>query len=92
MALAVGSGLSTSSFSPASDMTVPAGSFFCFTLTVTSLGVVNLTLDSDAASTPTNLASTQTIFIPEFLLPFAGLAFIAPVIARGWRRWWLPQR
>jgi len=86
--LAVGSALSTSSFSPATDVTVPAGSFFCLTLTVTSIGVVNLTLDSDATSTPTNLTSTQTIFIPELLLPFGGLAVIAPVVARRGRRWW----
>jgi len=86
--LAVGSGLSSPSFSPTTDVTVPAGSFFCFTLTVTAVGVVNLTLDSDAASTPTNLTSTQTIFIPEFLLPLVGLAVIAPVVARRGRRRW----
>ncbi|HKW59578.1 MAG TPA: glycosyltransferase family 2 protein [Candidatus Dormibacteraeota bacterium] len=83
--LSAGSGLTTPSFSPASDVTVPAGSFFCFTLTVTALGVVNLTLDYDAASSATNLASTQTIFIPELVLPLLGLALLAPAAAR--RRW-----
>ncbi len=85
--LAVGSGLTTSSFSPGGDVTVPAGSFFCFTLTVTSVGVVNLTLSYDAASAATNLVSSQTIFIPEFLLPFAGLAMLFPAAVRRWRSW-----
>jgi 1,2-diacylglycerol 3-beta-glucosyltransferase len=80
--LSVGSGLSTGSFSPGGDVTVPSGSFFCFTLAVTSIGVVNLTLDYDAASSATNLASSQTIFIPELLLPIVGLALVIPAIAR----------
>jgi hypothetical protein len=84
--LLAGSGLTTPNFSPASNVTVPAGSFFCFTLTVTGLGGVNLTLDYDAASSPTNLTSTQTIFIPELVLPFVGLAFVAPAAMRLWRR------
>jgi hypothetical protein len=80
--LAVGSSLSTASFSPASDVSVPAGAFFCFTLAVTAIGAVNLTLDYDASSTPTNLASTQTIFIPELVLPFLGAALFLPAIAK----------
>ena len=83
--LAIGSGLTTPAFSPAGNITVPAGSFFCFTLLVTALGTVNLTLDSDASSTPTNLASTQTIFIPELTLPLAALAVLVPGITRRWR-------
>ena len=87
--LAVGSGLTTASFSPAADVSVPAGSFFCFTVAVTSIGALNLTLDSDASSTPSNLASTQTIFIPELALPLAGLAVLLPAVTRRWRsrRW-----
>lgn len=84
--LVAGTGLSTGSFSPSSNVSVPAGSFFCFTLTVTSLGAVNLTLDSDAASTPTNISSSQVIFIPERALPFVGLAALAPLIGLKWRR------
>jgi cellulose synthase/poly-beta-1,6-N-acetylglucosamine synthase-like glycosyltransferase len=80
--LAVGSGLTTSSFSPSGDVSVPAGSFFCATLTVTSVGVITLTLNYDASSATTNLASTQTIFIPELLLPLAGLALLIPAVAR----------
>jgi hypothetical protein len=60
---------------------VPASSFFCFTLTVNSLGLA-LTLDYDASGSPTNLASTQTIFIPELVLPFVGLVLLAPIGAR----------
>ncbi len=84
--LAIGSGLTTPAFSPASDVVVPAGSFLCFTVTVTALGVTNLTLDSDSTLTPTNLTSTQTIFIPELALPFVGLVLLAPIAARLRRR------
>jgi hypothetical protein len=80
--LAAGSGLSTAAFSPSSDVSVPAGSFFCFTLLVNSIGVVTLTLDYDASGSPTNLSSMQTIFIPELVLPFLALAMLAPVGAR----------
>jgi hypothetical protein len=85
--LGVGSGLTTASFSPSGDVAVPAGSFFCFTLAVTSVGVITLTLNYDAASATTNLASSQTIFIPEFLLPLAGLAMLVPAAVRRWRSW-----
>jgi hypothetical protein len=54
---------------------------------VTSVGVVNLTLSYDAASAATNLVSSQTIFIPEFLLPLAGLAMLVPAAVRRWRSW-----
>jgi cellulose synthase/poly-beta-1,6-N-acetylglucosamine synthase-like glycosyltransferase len=80
-ALASGSGLSTAAFSPSANVSVPASSFFCFTLTVNSLGLA-LTLDYDASGSPTNLASTQTIFIPELVLPFVGLVLLAPIGAR----------
>ena len=55
-------------------------------MAVNSLGLA-LTLDYDAAISPTNLVSTQTIFIPELVLPFLGLALLAPI---GVRR--LPSR
>jgi hypothetical protein len=41
-----------------------------------------LTLNSDATSSPTNLASTDVIFIPELVLPFMVLAVLAPFGAR----------
>ncbi len=63
-------------------MSVPAGSFFCLTIVVNSIGLVTLTLDYDASSSPTNLTSTQMIFIPELVLPFVGLALLAPIGAR----------
>jgi hypothetical protein len=80
---------STGAFSPSSNVSVPAGSFFCLTLVVNSIGLVTLTLDYDASSSPTNLTSTQTIFIPELVLPFLGLALLAPIGARRLlhRRW-----
>jgi hypothetical protein len=80
--LSAGSNLSTASFTPAANVNVPAGSFFCFTLTVTSLGAVNLTLNYDSASAQTNLSSSQTIFIPELALPAIGLALLVPGAAR----------
>ncbi len=75
-------GLSTAAFSPASNVTVPAGSFLCFTVLVNSAAGGGLVLDYDAAATPTNLNSTQTIFIPELVLPFIGLAVLAPLAGR----------
>jgi hypothetical protein len=65
---------------------VPAGSFFCFTLLVTAIGAATLTLDYDASSSPTNLASTDVIFIPELVLPFLVLALLAPIGARRFVR------
>jgi len=73
---------STGPFSPASNVVVPANSFFCFTVTVTSISASTLTLNSDATSSPTNLASTDVIFIPELVLPFMVLAVLAPFGAR----------
>jgi hypothetical protein len=46
---------------------------------------LNLTLDYDAAGSATNLASTETIFIPELVLPLLGLALLIPAATR--RRW-----
>ena len=80
--LASGANQTTGSFSPSSNITVPAGSFFCFMLTVNSIGLITLTLDYDASSSPTNLISTQTIFIPELVLPFLALVLLAPIWAR----------
>src|SRR5712692_88864 len=79
--LSSGSNLTTGSFSPSSNVSVPAGSFFCFTLTVNTLGTA-LTLDYDAVTSPSNLVSTQMIFIPELVLPFLGLALFAPIGVR----------
>lgn len=84
--LTSGTGLSTASFTPAADVTVPAGSFLCYTVFVNSVTGAGLVLDYDAAATPTNLNSSQTIFIPELVLPFLGLAALAPSTARLRRR------
>jgi cellulose synthase/poly-beta-1,6-N-acetylglucosamine synthase-like glycosyltransferase len=83
--LGIGTGLSTGSFSPSADVVVPTSSFFCFTITVTSISASNLTLNYDASTAQTNLSSTQTIFIPELVLPFLGLALLSPLGA-CWRR------
>jgi hypothetical protein len=80
--LVSGANQSTGSFAPASNVSVPAGSFFCFTLTVNSIGLITLTLDYDASGSPSNLISTQLIFIPELVLPFLGLALLAPIGVR----------
>ena len=77
-----GSGLSTPPFSPSSSVSVPAGSFFCLTLVVNSIGIVTLTLDYDAGGSPTNLVSSQMIFIPELVLPFLGVALLLPIGTR----------
>jgi cellulose synthase/poly-beta-1,6-N-acetylglucosamine synthase-like glycosyltransferase len=85
--LTSGGPLSTASFSPASAVTVPINSFFCFTITVTGVGAPGLTLHYDGGTlATTNLTSSQTIFIPEFLLPFIGLAVLAPLVGRLRRR------
>jgi hypothetical protein len=80
--LASGSNLTTGAFSPSANVSVPAGSFFCFTVTVNSIGLVTLTLDYDASGSPSNLISTQLIFIPELVMPFLGLALLAPIAVR----------
>ncbi len=81
-----GQGLSTSSFSPTSNVTVPAGSYLCFSVAINSVTGGGLVLDYDAASTPSNLGSSQTIFIPELVLPFIGLTLLAPLAGRVRRR------
>ncbi len=48
-------GLSTAAFSPAADVAVPAGSFLCFSVSVNTVTGGGLLLNSDAATTPTNL-------------------------------------
>ena len=52
------------------------------------MGLVTLTLDYDASSSPTNLISTQTIFIPELGLLLFGFALAVPLwlAARRTRR------
>jgi hypothetical protein len=41
-----------------------------------------LTLDVDAATTPTALSSSQTIFIPEMVLPLVGISVLIPLAGR----------
>jgi cellulose synthase/poly-beta-1,6-N-acetylglucosamine synthase-like glycosyltransferase len=83
--LALGLNQLTATFSPASNVVVPAGSYFCYSVRVTSVTNGGLTLDVDALTMATALISSQTIFIPELVLPFVGLAVFAPLAAR-WRR------
>ena len=84
--LSSGSNLNTANFSPASNVTVPAGSFLCFSILVSSVAGGGVTLDYDAAANATNLVSSQTIFIPELLLPLLGAAPLAPLLGRALRR------
>ena len=69
-------------FSPASNITVPTGSFFCWTITVATANT-NISFLWDATTTTTNLNSSQTIFIPELLLALVGLGIIIPLAARS---------
>ena len=69
-------------FSPASNITVPTGSFFCWTITVATANT-NISFLWDATTTTTNLNSSQTIFIPELLLALVGLGVIIPLAARS---------
>ncbi|HEV2013944.1 MAG TPA: glycosyltransferase family 2 protein [Candidatus Dormibacteraeota bacterium] len=80
--LTQGSNLNTATFTPAANVNVPAGSFFCFTITVNSVTSGGLTLHYDASTSATRLTSSQTIFIPEFALLLAGIALIAPRVRR----------
>jgi excisionase family DNA binding protein len=86
VALTSGTALSTAAFSPAANVTVPTGSFLCFTIFVNSVTGAGLVLHYDAAATPTNLNSSQVITIPELVLPFIGLAVLAPFASRLRRR------
>lgn len=79
-------GLSTAPFSPSSAVTVPAGSFLCFSVDINSVTGGGLILSYDAAATPTNLGSSQTILIPELVLPLVGLSLLAPFASRLRRR------
>jgi cellulose synthase/poly-beta-1,6-N-acetylglucosamine synthase-like glycosyltransferase len=85
-ALALGANQFTANFSPAANVVVPAGSYFCYTVDVTSVTGGGLTLDVDSSTAATALISSQTIFIPELVLPLVGLAALAPVAARLRRR------
>ena len=69
-----------------SPLVVPAGSYFCYTVDVTSVTNGGLTLQVDAAATPTALISSQIIFIPELVLPLVGLSLLAPFASRLRRR------
>ena len=78
------SNLTTANFSPTTDVTVPAGSVFCITLTTT---VANdfIDLSFGSSSTPTRLNTSQTIFLPERVLLLVGLALMVPVAVRALR-------
>jgi hypothetical protein len=71
-------------FSPTSDVTVPAGSFFCLTITVTTANT-NVKFGWDNSTEHTMFQSTDTIFIPELGLLLAVFAFLLPVVSRRWR-------
>jgi hypothetical protein len=86
VSLGVGLNQFTGTWSPAANVTVPAGSYFCYTVKITAVTNGGLTLDVDAATTPTALISSQTIFIPELVLPLIGLAAFAPFAGRLRRR------
>jgi hypothetical protein len=80
--LNLGSNLNAPSFSPASNVVVPAGSFFCWTMKVNSIASGGVTLSYDGATERTNINSSQTIFIPELVLGVAVLGLIAPLAVR----------
>jgi glycosyltransferase involved in cell wall biosynthesis len=86
VSLGVGLNQFTPTWSPAGDVVVPAGSYFCYTVDVTSVTNGGLTLQVDAAATPTALISSSTIFIPELVLPLVGLSLLAPFASRLRRR------
>jgi hypothetical protein len=78
------SNLTTANFSPAADVTVPAGSVFCITLTTTAANDF-IDLSFGSSSTPTRLNTSQTIFLPERVLLLVGLALVAPAAVRALR-------
>jgi len=80
--LSNGSNLTTATFSPSTNVTVPAGSYFCWNITTTSVASGGVTLDYDASASPSNIQSSQTISIPELALPLMGLALIVPLVVR----------
>ncbi len=67
-----------------SNTSVPAGKFFCLTMSWVSGGPV--TLDYDKSSAPTNFHTPSVIFIPEYAVALLGLALLAPVLAGRRRR------
>jgi len=80
--LANGTNQFTANFSPASNIVVPLGSYLCYTVKITAVTGGGLTLDVDAATTPTALISSQTIFIPEMVLPLVGISVLIPLAGR----------
>jgi hypothetical protein len=72
-------------FTQASNVTVPAGSFFCLTITITTANS-NIKFGWDASAENSNLQSSQTIFIPEYGLLFVAFAFLLPLSVRQLRR------
>ena len=84
--LSNGSNQSTATFSPAADVTVPSGSYFCWTIAVNTVGGAGIAVDTDGSAATTNLSSSQTIFIPELALPLAGVAALIPLLAGAARR------
>jgi hypothetical protein len=71
-------------FSPASNVSVPSGSFFCWTITVQTADS-RTSFEWDSSTDNTNLNSSQTIFIPEFGLLFIGLVPFLPALVRRLR-------
>jgi hypothetical protein len=80
----------TANFSPASNVTAPAGEFWCLAIVIDTVasGTVGsgFTLDYDTSVYTTNLNSSQNLVIPELGLPLFGFAAIAPVLMRRFRR------
>ncbi|HLQ62651.1 MAG TPA: glycosyltransferase family 2 protein, partial [Candidatus Acidoferrales bacterium] len=67
-----------------SNTSVPAGKFFCLVLDFVSGGPT--TLQYDSSTGPTNFLTPSVIFIPEQALALVGLALVAPVSMRLWKR------
>ncbi|MBJ7614359.1 MAG: glycosyltransferase family 2 protein [Candidatus Dormibacteraeota bacterium] len=74
----------TSSMFPSSNVVVPTGSFFCFSITENSGN--GFTLNYDSTAQPTALNSADVIFIPERLLALLALGVIGYPALRRLRR------
>jgi 1,2-diacylglycerol 3-beta-glucosyltransferase len=81
-----GSGTATPNMSPAADVTVPSGVFFCWRIQVTTVTGGGCTLNYDATTAPTNLTSSDPISIPESALPLTPLAPLIPLMIGVFRR------
>ncbi|HEV2013945.1 MAG TPA: glycosyltransferase family 2 protein [Candidatus Dormibacteraeota bacterium] len=81
--LHTGANQTTATFTPASSVAVPTGSFFCWTMLVLDAGAdAGRTLLYDDSTDKTHINSSQTIFIPEFALLLVGVALLAPLATR----------